>query len=164
MAEKPPGRTIEEFFADIDTNKTGKVNADEYFEGVKMWRRDIVESDKASQTLLFNLADLDDDGEIDIRQFARLMAILNKGFGKDAKSVFTTVFLLLDIHDKGKIGEKELARLMKKMGKDLKNEEIESFLDSVDGDLDGYITLQEFLKFFLPPQDKNTVPSNKKAE
>ena len=152
--EKPPGKTIEEFFAEIDLDKDGNVNAEEYFTGVKMWRKDITDEDRVSQTLLFNLADLNDDGQIDIRQFARLIAILNRGFGKDAKSVFTAVFRLLDISDSGRIGEKELTRLLKKMGVPVLQEELENFLDDVDKDLDGYISLAEFLAYFVKEQPK----------
>ena len=95
MAEeqKQEGKTIEEFFAEIDLDKDGNVNAEEYFTGVKTWRKDITEEDRVSQTLLFKLADLNDDGLIDIKQFARLIAILNRGFGKDPRSVFTAVFI-----------------------------------------------------------------------
>ncbi|EDR30100.1 calcium-binding protein, putative [Entamoeba dispar SAW760] len=152
--DKPQGKTIEEFFAEIDLDNDGSVNADEYFSGVKMWRKDITDDDKPSQTLLFHLADLNDDGEIDIRQFARLIAILNRGFGKDIKSVFTAVFRLLDIKDQGKIGAPELERLLKKMGLQIESDDIEGFMDQVDQDLDGFITLKEFLAHFVKePKD-----------
>ena len=148
MSGGPEGKTIEQFFSEVDLDKDNKINSEEYFQAVKRWRDDITDEHEVSQKLLFSLADLDDDGIINLLEFNRLISILNIGFKKDKRSVFITMFKLLDTNDDGKIGKPELVRLMMKLGRKPAEEEINKFIFDYDNDNDGEITLDEFIKAF----------------
>merc|ERR1711955_152969 len=66
---------------------------------------------------------------------------------KEQKDQFEKLFYSFDTDKDGQITTAELSTVMKSLGQQASDEELEAMIGKMDKDNNGYIDLQEFLKF-----------------
>ncbi|KAM7319427.1 hypothetical protein ACRRTK_021110 [Alexandromys fortis] len=129
---------------------------------------ELTEEQKQEIREAFDLFDADGTGTIDVKELKVAMRALGfepkkeeiekmiseidkevmtqKMSEKDTKEEILKAFKLFDDDETGKISFKNLKRVAKELGENLTDEELQEMIDEADGDGDGEVNEQEFLR------------------
>ena len=139
---------IKEGFKRIDTNGDGAISKQELKNGLRLGENDV--------EVVFAIGDLDQDGEISMSEFIRLMSPsaasamnrLRNSFRDIAEVI--TAFKKFDINKDGALSKQELMNGIKSTGLQLTNQECTSIFELVDVNQDGEINYLEFVSALFP--------------
>eukprot|EP00903_Cladosiphon_okamuranus_P013667 g12728.t1 len=134
-------REIDEAFGIFDYAKTGVLDLHE----VKVLIRSLgFAVRRAEVPLIVHRADPDSDGKVDLPTFRRIM---EARYAKlDPEEEIRKAFRLFDTEGTGKITVKNLQRVAKELGDDsLGDRELQAMIDEFDKNLDGSVSLDEFV-------------------
>merc|ERR1711899_207821 len=147
-------RTIDQVraaFTQYDTNRDGNISRQELAAGMAAGQFSAQES-----SLVFDLADSNGDGEIDMGEFVTMMfpaagqliSNLKQNFRdeNDVKAAFKS----WDSDGDGEISFKELQAAVQRSGQKLTEEDINAIFVVGDADQNGSIDLQEFMAMMMP--------------
>jgi len=148
-------KTIEEVrtaFSAFDADGDGNISRNELEAG--MTRGGLFSAQEAAK--VFELADINGDGEIDVVEFVQLMFPNAAELISSLKQKFTTedqvraIFASWDSDKDGQISFSELQGAVKNLGQGLSDEDINAIFVVGDADGNGEIDMQEFLAMMLP--------------
>jgi len=139
-------------FNKFDINRDGNISRSELEQGLCRTGQ----FTKEESSLIFDLADTDGNGEIDIGEFVHLMfplaaekiAKLKQNFQDEADVI--KAFESWDTNKDGQISFQELKTAVQKTGQNLSDEDINSIFAIGDADQNGEIDMQEFMTLMLP--------------
>jgi Ca2+-binding EF-hand superfamily protein len=120
---------IAETFAEIDTNKDGRIGLDEHLNSALV-------RTKAKLTREFNYLDTDKDGYIDFEEFVAAI---------EPNYLILKRFRELDIDHNGFLAIEDALRIADQLELPLSNEQVETIMHEADRDGDGRITYYEYL-------------------
>jgi serine/threonine-protein phosphatase 2B regulatory subunit len=131
-------KTIFKSFEKVDRDKSGQIDVDEFFNGLKI-------EPTAFGERVFKVADVSNDGEIDFGEF--FVAIYNF-CSFDDRSLLNFCFNIFDVDRSGSIDRGEVKALIKMMrGNSKKLDKMtDSLLKKLDTDGDGEMSIAEFMK------------------
>jgi len=129
-------KLIYKAFERVDKDKSGEIDVDEFFHGLKI-------EPTPFGKLVFQVADVSHDGEIDFGEF--FVAMYNF-CSFDEHSLMSFCFNIFDVDKSGSIERSEVKALVKMMrGNSSKLDEMtDSLLKKMDSDGDGEMSLNEF--------------------
>ena len=132
-------RMVQEFTtADVDQN--AKLSRDEFREWLKRW--ELTDCD-----YLFDLADQNGNGEVDIREFLDFFqAMLQKATARDMTGFVQLAFTAADKEKHGLLTLIEFQKFLTYLGEDLTLEEQDRVFRTIDKDKNGSISLPEILE------------------
>ena len=127
-------------FEDFDKDKDGLVSLDEI-------RLHLLETGKGISEIelqdLFNKADTNGDGKIDVTEFTKLVELLrDRDYSIDP--ALLKAFELFDTDRDGLVSKEEVRSTLQASGKDLSDSELESCFNEADTNKDGKIDVTEF--------------------
>merc|ERR1711915_346883 len=143
---------VKEQFKKYDINNDGKLSFQELYDGIKKEK----EFSRAQVQLVFSLADANENGDIDIREFIMLMfpsakELVTKLRKKiNCSDKIKQKFDLWDANKDGSISYEELREAAENEDSFLSNEDVESLFAVGDKNLDGKINFSEFSSLMTP--------------
>ncbi|KAM9816833.1 uncharacterized protein ACB057_002094 [Neosynchiropus ocellatus] len=149
---------IKEAFDLFDTDGIGSIEAKE----LKVAMRALgFEPKKEEIKKLISEVDKVGSGKIDFADFLSIMTV--KISEKDTKEEILKAFRLFDDDNTGKISFQNLKRVANELGEKLTDEELQEMIEEADGDGDGEVNEQEFLKImkktnFYSPRLSSVLP------
>lgn len=131
-------RMVQEF-SNADLDKDATLSRDEFREWLKRW--EITDCD-----YLFDLADQDGNGQVDIREFlAFFQAMLQKATTKDMTGFVQLAFTTADKDKRGHLTLLEFRKFLTYLGESLTLDEQNRVFRAIDADKNGSISLPEIL-------------------
>ena len=127
-------------FEDFDKDKDGLVSLDEI-------RLHLLETGKGISEIelqdLFNEADTNGDGKIDVTEFTKLVELL-RDRDSSIDPALLKAFELFDTDRDGLVSKEEVRSTLQAIGKDLSDSELEICFNEADTNKDGKIDVTEF--------------------
>ena len=139
------GLTVQNTFEAFDKDKDGLVTLDEIRAHLLEIGKGISENELKD---LFNKADKNSDGKIDVTEFKELVELLP---GKESEGKINPnlvkVFEQFDSDHDGLISKEEVRSTLRAIGKDLSDTELDTCFNESDTNKDGKIDITEFSSF-----------------
>ena len=139
------GLTVQNTFEAFDKDKDGLVTLDEIRAHLLEIGKGISENELKD---LFNKADKNSDGKIDVTEFKELVELLP---GKESEGKINPnlvkVFEQFDSDHDGLISKEEVRSTLRAIGKDLSDTELDTCFNELDTNKDGKIDITEFSSF-----------------
>lgn len=131
---------IKESFDLFDTDKTNKLDFHELKLTLKAFNFKITNEKFLDLVEKYNCY----NNLINYNDYIDLMTeLFNK---RNPKEEAALAFDAFDVENKGKIGLKQLKQAVKELNTNIEDEDLKSIINEFDGDNDGYITKEDFLK------------------
>ena len=137
---------FKEVFQFFDKDNDGIISNHELMAVLNSFGHDFDELDVQRMIDKF---DIDDDGKINFSDFLLLMTRSVDLSSTHASAEFMTYFKFFDKDGDSLISAEDLKRSMDILGQELSDEEIDEMVREADGDGDGYITCQEFMRALM---------------
>lgn len=103
-------------------------------------------SKEEAKAIAEKIASMGKDGRVCITFDAFVDAMAEKIAGRDSKEEISKAFALFDEEHTGKINLKTLKKIAKDLGETMTDQELEEMIVEADGDGDGEVTLEDFIK------------------
>ena len=103
-------------------------------------------SKEEAKALAEKIAGTGKDGRVCITFESFVDAMSERIAGRDSKEEITKAFALFDEEKNGKINLKTLKKIAKDLGETMTDQELEEMIVEADGDGDGEVTLEDFVK------------------
>ncbi|KAJ4964900.1 hypothetical protein NE237_016749 [Protea cynaroides] len=125
-------------FDKFDANKDGKISQEEYRSLLKAMRKRSADHEVAK---IFQVADLDEDGFIDFKEF---MDVQRKGGGIRTMDI-RNAFQMFDLDGDGRISAEEVHEMLGRLGERCSHKDCLRMVRGVDANGDGFIDMDEFI-------------------
>ncbi|XP_049883519.1 uncharacterized protein LOC126378987 [Pectinophora gossypiella] len=125
----------------LDHTGEGKIKAEDFRVAIKALG---YEPTKEELQHMINAVDKGSTGKLSFENFQT--AIMRKVMAKDTDPDIMKSFRLFDDDDQGLISFENLKRVTEILETHLTDEEIEEMMDDADKDMDGFVSVQEFMK------------------
>ncbi|PIA61537.1 hypothetical protein AQUCO_00300812v1 [Aquilegia coerulea] len=135
---------FKEAFAIFDKDGNGCITTKELGTVMKSLNQQTTEAELQQ---MINEVDTDGNGTIDFSEFLNLMALQNKD--TDLEEEYKKAFRIYDKDQNGFITATELRQVMASLGDKLTDEQLNEMVREADGDGDGKINYQEFVKMMF---------------
>ena len=99
-----------------------------------------------ARALAEQIASTGKDGKIMISFDSFVEAMSERIAGRDSREEISKAFALFDEERTGKINLKTLRKIAKDLGETMTDQELEEMIAEADGDADGEVTLEDFIK------------------
>ncbi|KAJ1419123.1 EF-Hand 1, calcium-binding site [Sesbania bispinosa] len=139
---QPKTEEMKWVFEKFDTNKDGKISLEEYKAAARSLNRGIGDTEAIKA---FKAMDSDGDGFIDFKEFMEMF----KGEGNIKEAEIKSAFQVFDLDGDGKISAEELSQILKRLGEICSLSACRKMVKAVDGNGDGFIDLNEFMKMMM---------------
>eukprot|EP01104_Vermistella_antarctica_P018840 TRINITY_DN7140_c0_g1_i1.p1 TRINITY_DN7140_c0_g1~~TRINITY_DN7140_c0_g1_i1.p1 ORF type:complete len:581 (-),score=139.48 TRINITY_DN7140_c0_g1_i1:8-1750(-) len=129
-------------FSEIDVDNSGSVTVNEFAAALSLPPNEIVQR-------VFDLFDINDNGQIEFREFIMGLAFMARNEGENVHDVVKFCFNTFDTNEDGYVDRDELLVIMRKGFPNIDKESVNKLFDSADVDGKGildYHTFAEFLK------------------
>ena len=103
-------------------------------------------SKEEAKSVAENIATPGKDGRVLITFDAFVETMSERLAGRDSKEEIGKAFALFDEERSGKISLKTLKKIAKDLGETMTDQELEEMIIEADGDGDGEVTLEDFVK------------------
>ncbi|KAK7252836.1 hypothetical protein RIF29_37062 [Crotalaria pallida] len=142
---QPKAEEMKWVFEKFDTNKDGKISLEEYKTATRALDRGIGDTEAVKA---FKVMDTDGDGFIDFKEF---MTMLNGDTGERRikETEIKNAFQVFDLNGDGKISAEELSQVLKRLGESCSLGACRRMLKGADGNGDGFIDLNEFMRMMM---------------
>ncbi|CAH0730405.1 unnamed protein product, partial [Brenthis ino] len=132
---------LREAFNLLDYSGEGKIKAEDFRVAIKALG---YEPTKEELQNMINGVDKGQSGKLSFENFET--AIMRKIMALDSDGDIMKSFRLFDVDDTGLISFENVKHVCEILGENLTDEEIEEMIDDADKDIDGYISVQEFMR------------------
>lgn len=143
---QPNAEEMKWVFEKFDTNKDGKISLEEYKAAARAFDRAIGDTEAVNA---FKVMDTDGDGFIDFKEFMKMFIGGDNGEGRVKETEIKNAFQVFDMNGDGKISAEELCQVLKRLGESCSLSACKKMVKGVDGDGDGFIDLNEFMRMML---------------
>jgi calmodulin len=140
---------LKDVFALFDKDGDGNISPDELNGMLEMLGQHVTREEIAA---MFQEADIDANGVIDISDFAALYALRVNSAEESEKDLVET-FKFYDINNTGYITASNLMHAMEKLGCRMTSMEAEEMLREADLDCDGRLDYRDFRRMMMAPND-----------
>ena len=128
----------------FDTECTGAIDVKELRVAMRALGFDIPKEDV--KALSDKIATTGKDGRICITFDSFTEAMAERILGRDSREEIAKAFSLFDEENSGKITLNTLRKIAKDLGEQMTDQELEEMIAEADGDNDGEVTLDDFVK------------------
>lgn len=135
--------TLKELFEAVDTDHSGALD---YNEVVTMLNELGIKQSEVNTTLLWYVADKDENGVLTYDEFYALMTDL-PSIVQIPDFLSELVFDKIDTDNSGSIGVSEVKNMLRSLGINVSWDQAEQILNSFDEDQNGTLELDEFRRF-----------------
>ncbi|WVZ22495.1 hypothetical protein V8G54_001039 [Vigna mungo] len=139
---QPRSEEMKWVFEKFDTNKDGKISLEEYKAAMRTMGWGIGGTEAVES---FEVMDSDGDGSIDFKEFMEMFNVEEKVKETEIKSAFQ----VFDLNGDGKISAEELSHVLKSLGESCSLSACKKMVMGVDGNGDGFIDLNEFMRMMM---------------
>ncbi|XP_020238181.1 calmodulin-like protein 1 [Cajanus cajan] len=136
---QPKSDEMEWVFDKFDTNKDGKISLEEYKQAMRTMGWGIGDTEVVES---FKVMDSDGDGFVDSKEFMEMFNVEERVKETEIKSAFQ----VFDLNGDEKISAEELSHVLKSLGENCSLSACKKMVMGVDGNGDGFIDLNEFMR------------------
>ena len=144
---------VKKAFKSIDGNGDGAIDKGEMHKALTNYKFNFSDQEV---DIVFNHADIDNDGEVNFEEFMYIMCPDSQTIIKKFREAYRTIgqvkaaFRKADKNKNGGLDKGEMGRMMFETGVSYSDVEIDAIMNLADRDCDGQIDLDEFLALMTP--------------
>lgn len=138
---EPNEDAMKQVFDKFDRDKDGKISQDDYKFITRALQKGSTGGTTREVQKIFDIADLDGDGFIDLKEFKEVQ---KKGGGWKTKDIYNA-FHIFDLDGDGKISAEEVFELLERLGERCSLQDCRKMVRAVDTNHDGAVDIDEFL-------------------
>ena len=139
---QPKAEEMKWVFDKFDTNKDGKISLDEFKAAARTMGWGLGDTEAVNS---FQAMDSDGDSFIDFEEFMEMF----EGEERVKETEIKSAFQVFDLNGDGKISAEELSQVLKSLGESCSLSACKKMVMGVDGNGDGFIDLNEFMRMMM---------------
>ncbi|MED6193341.1 hypothetical protein PIB30_018492 [Stylosanthes scabra] len=144
--QQPKAEEMKWVFQNFDTNKDGKISLEEFKSVASTMGWNLSDAEALNS---FKAIDTDGDSFIGFDEFMGVFEGEDNNDEKVKQMEMKSAFRVFDLNGDGKISAEELSQVLKRLGENCNVSDCKKMVMGVDGNGDGFIDLNEFMRMMM---------------